>query len=61
MVALVSDYKGRTVREFWAVYNGDLFDRIVWVGWGIERQHLCMNPNTGALTWRRVPFFGRRK
>jgi hypothetical protein len=48
-------------REIWAVFNGDVFDRIVLRGWWIYRQECFMNVETGQVSWRDVPFFRKRK
>jgi hypothetical protein len=34
----------------------NIFDRIVLRGWRVVRQNLCMNVETGDLTWRDVPW-----
>lgn len=49
------------MKEIWAVYNGDVFDRIVLRGWWIYRQECFMNVETGRVSWRDVPFFRKRK
>lgn len=51
----------RRVKEVLAVFNGELFDRIVIVGWRIKRQECFMNVETGIVSWRDVPFFRKKK
>ena len=48
-------------REVWSIFSVDLFDSIVIRGWWIYRQQCFMNVETGAVTWRDVPFFRRKK
>lgn len=52
---------GMKEREIWAIFNGDLFDRIVLRGWWIYRQECFMNVETNKVTWRDVPFFRKQK
>lgn len=49
------------MREIWAIFNGDLFDRIILRGWWIYRQECFMDVETGRVSWRDVPFFRKRK
>lgn len=47
------------MRELWAVFNGDLYDRIVWRKWWFERQECYLHE--GRACWRKVPFFRPKK
>lgn len=44
----------------WVLCQLDVFDRLVFRRCWVYRQHLCMDYETGAITWRDVSMFGGR-